>query len=367
MIPFRTGVHVTGADFCPRKKELEWLRESVESAGRVYVVGERRIGKSSLIAEAIRPRKALRPVFVDLMALKDLEDFTHRLGQAILASEKRQSRVLTLMRSLASLRPSVTLDSTTGSPSVSFVPGTGTRLETLDEIFAVIGQLKNAVVVLDEFQDVLTLRDSRRILARLRGLIQTQQSGSFVFSGSIRNQMEEIFTNQESPFFNSATRLWVGPLDRALFLKYLRKRFERGDRHVAMHHMEAILDACHENPGHVQRFCISLWQVTSRGQEIGKADMAEAWNMLFGMQRDAYELALTTLSPQQARVLRALAHVGGESTLSAKFTAVTGITLAASVRKAMVKLVARRLVQKDETTYRICDPFLAVWLRLRAS
>ena len=367
MIPFKTGVHVTGPDFCPRNKELAWLKELVESAGRVYVVGERRIGKSSLIAEAIRPLRDVRPVFVDLMALKDLEDLTHRVGQAMLTSEKHQSRVLNLMRSLSSLRPAVTVDSTTGSPSITFAPGTGQRLETLDELFAVIERWKRAVVVLDEFQDVLTLSDSRRILARLRSLIQTQQKGAFVFSGSIRNQMEEIFTNQESPFFNSASRLWVGPLDRAPFRSYLRRRFARGDRRVAKHHLDAILDACHDNPGHVQRFCISLWQVTSQGQEISEADMAEAWRVLFGMQRDAYELTLTTLSPQQTRVLRALAHIGGESTLSAEFIESTGITLAPSVRKAMVKLVERRLVQKDQTTYRLCDPFLAEWLRLQAT
>ena len=123
MIPFKTGVHVTGPDFCQRKKELEWLRELVESAGRVYLVGERRIGKSSLVAEAVRPLKDMRAVFVDLMAVKDIEDLTHRVGQAVLASETRQSRVLSLMRSLSSLRPSVTVDSLTGSPSVTNAPG----------------------------------------------------------------------------------------------------------------------------------------------------------------------------------------------------------------------------------------------------
>ncbi len=81
------------------------------------------------------------------------------------------------------------------------------------------------------------------------------------------------------------------------------------------------------------------------------------------MQRDAYELLIDPLSSQQTRVLRALARVGGETTLSAAFVEVTGITLAPSVRKAMMKLVARRLIQKIDTTYRFCDPFMAAWLR----
>jgi len=117
MIPFRTGVQVTGRDFCPREEALRSLRECIQSSGRVYVVGERRIGKSSLIAEAVRPLKSIRPVFVDLMAVKGLEDITHRLGQALLRTEKRHGRLLALVKRLASLRPSISVDSLTGSPS----------------------------------------------------------------------------------------------------------------------------------------------------------------------------------------------------------------------------------------------------------
>jgi hypothetical protein len=363
MIPFRTGVQVTGRDFCPREEALRSLRECIQSSGRVYVVGERRIGKSSLIAESVRPLKSVRPVFVDLMAVKGLEDITHRLGQALIRTEKRHGRLLAIVKSLVSLRPSISVDSLTGSPSVTFAPGTGTQLDSLDDLLALSEQWRNAVVILDEFQDILELNDAARIIAKLRSLIQQQQHTAFVFCGSIRNRMEEIFTHEQSSFFNSAVRLFVGPLDRKLFGDFLRQRFQSGKRHIPNRLLDTILDACHENPGHVQRFCISLWQVTSHGQEIGDKDITAAWSMLFAMQKDSYELLLPSLSPHQTKVLRALAHADGESTLSASFIETTGITLAPSVRKAMVALVNRRLIQKIDTTYRFCDPFLAVWLR----
>lgn len=363
MIPFRTGVQVTGRDFCPRADALKLLRECMLSAGRIYVVGERRIGKSSLIAESVRSLKSLRPVFVDLMAVKDLEDITHRLGQALIRTEKRHGPFLALVKRLASLRPQFAVDSLTGAPSVTFAPGAGNRLESLEELLALAEQWGNAVVILDEFQDLLALRDAARIIARLRSLIQQQQKTAFVFCGSIRNQMETIFTHEHSPFFNSAVRLSVGPLDRKLFCHFLRQRFWSGKRHIPDSVLDTILDACHENPGHVQRFCISLWQVTADGQEIGDKDVASAWSMLFAMQKDSYELLLPALSPHQTKVLRALAHAGGEATLSAGFIGATGITLAPSVRKAMVALMDRRLVQKIDTTYRFCDPFLAAWIR----
>ncbi len=363
MIPFRTGVQVTGNDFCPRKNELGHLRECMESSGRVYVVGERRIGKTSLIAEAARSLKKKCPIFVDLMAVKDLEDITHRLGLALVCSEKRQSRLLALVKTLSALRPSISVGSNTGSLSVAFAPGTGTRLETLDELFAVIEERKNLVVVFDEFQDILDLSDSHRIIAKLRGLIQQQTNSSFVFSGSIRSRMEDIFTNEQSPFFNAAVRLPVGPLDRTLFKKFLKTRFLEGNRKISDALLDSIIEACHDNPGHVQRFCISLWQATSREQTIAEKDIAAAWGVLFSMQKDAYEMILTTLSTQQTKVLRALAHTGGASTLSSTFITSTGITLVPSVRKAMTKMVDRRLIQKVNTTYCFCDPFLAVWLR----
>jgi len=363
MIPFRTGMLVTGKDFCPRKQELEHLRELIGSAGRVYVVGESRIGKTSLIAEAVRLTNKIRPVFVDLMAVKDIEDVTHRLGEALIREEKNQRKMMSLLKGLGALRPSLSFDSLTGSPTVTFAPGSGTRIETLNDLFDAISNLNRPVIVFDEYQDLLDLRDAHRIIAKLRSLIQQQQNTAFIFCGSIRNRMEEIFTEENSPFFNAAVRLQVGPLEQNLFRSFLRKRFLQGERTLSDELLDSIMDACHQNPGHTQRFCISLWQATSRGTVISEKDIVTAWSLLFAMQKDSYELILTTLSPQQARVLRALAHAGGTSTLSSEFIASTGITLAPSVRKAMTKLLDRRLVQKSGTTYLFCDPFLAAWLR----
>ncbi len=193
--------------------------------------------------------------------------------------------------------------------------------------------------------------------------IQQQRYTGFVFCGSVRNRMEEIFTDEKSPFFNSAVRLQVGPLDRTLFRAFLSERFSAGQRIVPEVLLNSIMDACQDNPGHIQRFCISLWQVTSYGQKIDESNVVSAWEVLFGMQKDAYELLIAELSVQQMKVLRALAHAGGSSGVSSSFLQLTGITLAASVHKAMSRLTERRLVQKVNTMYRFCDPFLAAWLR----
>ena len=362
MIPFRTGMRVTGKEFCGRQKEVVQLREYMQSAARVYVVGDRRIGKTSLVLEAARRVRGVRLVYADLMAIKTLADLSQRLAQALLQAEKEHSRVLALLKALASMRPALSVDPVTNAPSVSFEPGSGTRPETLDSIFRLLGSWDRAVVVLDEFQDILGLPDEDAVVARLRGLVQQQEEVAFVFCGSQRSRMEEIFTSPASPFFSSAMRLPVGPMERRGFRRFLQRKFEAGERQVGDGVLDAVLDTCHDNPGDAQRLCTALWQVTSAGQAIDETDLVEAWTMLFAMQRDQYEIILQGLSPQQTQVLRALSRVGGESNLNKGFVEETGVSLLPSVAKALEGLVQKRIVQKEGTTYRVCDPFLSAWL-----
>ena len=362
MLPFRTGMRVTGREFCGRREEVSQLRESMQSSGRVYVVGERRIGKTSLIVEAARQLKDQPLVYADLMAIKSLADLSQRLAQAVIHAERQESRVLALLRSLASLRPTLSVDPTTNLPTVGFAPGAGEQPETLDSLFGLLASWDRAIVVLDEFQDVRSLPAKEAVVARLRGLVQQQENTAFVFCGSQRSRMEEIFTDEGSPFFHAAIRLHVGPIQRRTFRRFLERKFSSGDRRLVPGVLDGILDACQDNPGHAQRFCTALWQVSSPGDVIDAGDLAPAWGMLFAMQGDQYEFILQGLSAQQSQVLRGLGKAGGASNLSREFVESTGVTLLPSVAKAMEGLISKRIVTKVGTTYHVSDPFLGAWL-----
>lgn len=362
MLPFRTGMKVTGREFCGRRNEVAQLRQYMQSAGRVYVVGERRIGKTSLIFEAGRRLTGRRLVYADLMAIKSVSDLSQRLAQAVVQAERQESGVMTLLRSLAALRPTISVDPATNLPTVGFEAGSGDRPETLDGIFALLGSWEAPVIVLDEFQDILSLPAEEAVVARLRGLVQQQEGPAFVFCGSQRRAMETIFTDRGSPFFHAAMRLHVGPIERRSFRRFLERKFLAAERRLEAGLLDVILDACHDNPGDTQRFCTALWQVTGAGQVVSRDDLAAAWSAIYAMQSDQYELVMQSLSRQQADVLRALSRSGGESNLSRDFVASTGIPLLPSVAKAMQGLVSKRIVAKVGTRYRVADPFLGAWL-----
>ena len=367
MLPFKTGMRVTGREFCGRQRELSLLREIVLAAGRVYVVGERRIGKTSLVLQAVQSPRKMRVVYADLMAVKTMGDLSQRLAQAVIGAERQQSRVVSLIRGLASMRPTLTVDPMTNLPAVSFAPGSGDRLDTLDSIFALLASWEQCVVVLDEFQDIQALSEEDAVTARLRGLVQHQEHTAFVFCGSVRSRMEELFTDSDAPLFHAATRLSVGPIDRPVFKRFLERKFRSGGRRLARGILDEVLDMCHDNPGDTQRFCTALWQVTSDGDTITSDHLPQAWTILFATERDHYEVVMRNLSPQQSQALKALAQAGGASNLSKEFVESTGISLLPSVAKALAGLVAKRIVHKMGTSYHICDPFLSAWLAAQMS
>ena len=53
MNPFKYGTIVSGEDFCGRKTLLQQLIGAIESSQRIVLLGERRVGKSSAVYEAV--------------------------------------------------------------------------------------------------------------------------------------------------------------------------------------------------------------------------------------------------------------------------------------------------------------------------
>ena len=74
--------------------------------------------------------------------------------------------------------------------------------------------------------------DGERILAILRGRIQLDASTAYIFLGSIRNRMTDIFWSPDSPFYHSAAALPVGEIDGKDFLSFLQGRFATGGRRL---------------------------------------------------------------------------------------------------------------------------------------
>ena len=72
MNPFRYGCVVDGEFFCPRPELERQLQAFAESGQNVVILGERRMGKTSLIKHSIGGMRRMRMLYIDLYCIKTL-------------------------------------------------------------------------------------------------------------------------------------------------------------------------------------------------------------------------------------------------------------------------------------------------------
>lgn len=365
MNPFKYGRVVSADDFCPRPGLLKQLTGFIQSGQNVVLQGERRMGKTSLVCETVRQLKRRRMLYVDLLEIKTSDDLCKRMVKSLIAMEQQAGLLERILRSLAQLRPVVSVDPLTGQPSVSVDAGVRLKPDSLHGILDLVGEShKRArlVVVLDEFQDILNLPDARETLAVLRSKIQFHRDIPYVFAGSVRNRMSEIFTDPASAFFKSAIAVDVGPLDGESFAVFLADRFALGKRVVDKTAMARVIELAENVPGDVQELCGAIWETTAYRDTVHEGHIGPALELIYARESKGYEAALVQLTGQQLKCLVGLARMGGKAPLSGSFTQGVGIAGPASIKKALNRLVQLKVVYRHEGEYKFVNPFFKTWL-----
>jgi hypothetical protein len=365
MNPFKYGRVVSEEDFCPRAGLVKQLSGFIRSGQNVVLQGERRMGKTSLLCETVRQLKRYRMLYVDLLEIKTADDLCKRMVKALISMEQKAGLLERVLKSLAQLRPVVSIDPLTGQPSVSMDAGIRLRPDSLDGILDLIRESHartRLVVAFDEFQDILNLADSKETLAVLRSKIQFHKDIPYVFSGSVRNQMSEIFTDPGSAFFKSAIGLDVGPLDREAFARFLADKFAIGKRVVDKDTMARVVEMAESVPGDVQELCEAIWETTAYGDRIHEACIGPALELIYARESKGYESALVQLTGLQVKCLVGLARMGGKAALSSAFIQGVGVAGPASAKKALNRLVQLKVIFRHENEYKFVNPFFKSWL-----
>ncbi len=362
MQPFKSGMIVEKIDFCGRTAEIKQLKSYIESKNRCYLYGERRVGKTSLVLETARRLKR-GCITIDLLGVKTEDDVCRRLIKGILCfSQTKPTKLIDLLKQFAGLRPQLGIDPLTGMPTIGLSPSPQLTLNDLESAFDVLKSHKNVIVFFDEFQDILELKNCDKVLAIMRSKIQVLTKVSFIYAGSLRNAMLDIFTLDSSPFFKSAFPLHVTTIEESVIKKFLVSKFAKSNRSINSPALHSVYMLSSGIPGYIQRFCACLWDITNDGDEIDDSFLPDALKSIFAMEYPAYERILHDISSQQLKTILALARIGGESIISQEFIQLTGITLTGSVNKAMKGLFNKRVVCIVNDKYKFSNPFFRCWL-----
>ena len=367
--PFVVGKYLSDEYFCDRKNETEFLRKQIENGRNVAIISPRRIGKSGLIQHFFNQpdiKEKYHVFFVDIYATNSLAEFVYTFGKEIYEQLKPQSTIWKekFFQTISSFRMGFKFDPMTCAPGLDLGLGDIQAPQTsLDEIFSYIDEAdKPCIIAIDEFQQIGDYSE-KNVEALLRTKIQKSQKAQFIFSGSKRHMMTNMFNSPSKPFYQSAISMGLDPIPMEIYSDFATQLFEQRGKHIEANVIENIWQAYNGYTWFVQMMMNELFALTNEGETCHADMISEAQRNVVMSQESSYKDILSSIPPKQKIVLQAIAKEGtANSITSTKFIKKYNLNSASAVQAAVKLLLQNDIITKDENSYRVYDYFFAEWL-----
>jgi hypothetical protein len=371
--PFHYGALALDEAFTDRAAELAELERDILNGQDVVIFAPRRYGKSSLVWRVQQNVIAKRVLVahVDLMTTPTKEKLAEKLAEAIhedVASMlyRARERALSVFRGLR-ITPSIQIDPNTGSVSFAFEPGL--RREdvdaTLERLLALPGELgaerrRKVALVFDEFQEIVEIDPNLPKL--MRAVFQRQPEVSHVYLGSKRHMMQQIFNDENEPFWRSAKQLELSVIEPADFRDFIARRFGSTGKRIDGEAVDAILELTGGHPYATQELCYFVWEATPARRVARRTDVEQGLEGVLRSEHAHFSLIWDRASAVQRVLLAALAAEPGHP-YSQEYRRRHRLPPQTNVQRALTTLVRSELVTKRaDGAYAISEPFLAQWV-----
>lgn len=370
--PFQYGSVVTAGAFCNRQTELRDLHRAVENGEKLFVYSERRLGKTSLVRAVLDqlPRKRFVAVYVDLWPTDSETSFATATAKAISqAVASTASKMMETAKSLFTrLVPVMTVDDE-GKPTVSFgttvLRKADVELEEVLQAPAAIAvrEKRRVVVVFDEIQRILEY-ETDLVERKLRSVVQHQAEICYLFLGSRKHLVQQMFLDKSRPLYRSAGHYPLLPIAAEHWTTFIRERFLAADKGIDDDAIRAICRLTQGHPFYTQHLCHVLWERTEPEAEVTVDSIQAALRVLLDRESFAYTTLWESLTGHQRRFLTGLAlEPPGVKPFSSAFTRHYGLRSASNAQRASQALVERDLIDPENGTFVIVDRFLRLWIR----
>lgn len=370
--PFVTKGYAGPEYFCDRVNETQQLVELTTNGNNMALISPRRVGKTDLIHHCFgQPeiRDKYYTFHIDIYATTSMRDFVNVFGKAILDELKPKGRTAweKFLNLLRSVRSEITYD-ITGTPSWSIGLGDiANPAATLDEIFTYLNTAdKPCMVAIDEFQQITKYTDGVNVEATIRTYMQKCINATFIFAGSQRHLMGEIFTSPSRPFYQSVLIMNLQPISIDKYVEFAQRQFAKYGKLIEPDVVKEVYNKFDAVTSCIQRVLNVLFLKTPQG-EVCTVDMVQgAIDYIIALFSETYETLLEKIPEKQREVLKAIANAGRAKGVTGKtFIKKYRLQTASVVSAALRGLLEKDFVTQDKDVYSVYDPFFAFWLRQR--
>lgn len=368
--PFPTTGYHGKAYFCDREAELQLLKKQVENRINTTLISLRRLGKSALIHrlfDEFSAENSLHCFYVDIYATQNIQALTESLSQAILRQlPEQKSFGKRFIELLKGFHPILSYDALTGQPEVGFEFREIKAAEkTLAGIFRFLEeQEKPVLIAIDEFQQIANYPESNTE-ALLRSYIQQLTNTQFIFSGSNKHMMAELFNSAKRPFFASTQMMYLSVIPNDKYSAFIREKFAEAGRIITEDAILFLLEWTRSHTYYTQMVCNTAFASSIKCVE--EADVKRICDQLLASQQATYMQYRQLLSPVQWQLLIAIAKEKRVFQPQSKaFIQKYAIGTPANSKRALEALLEKEMIYREEslhsTWYQVYDVFLSRWL-----
>lgn len=370
--PFVTKGYVGPDYFCDRVKETENLVKLLTNDNNMALISPRRLGKTDLIRHCFnqpRIKNHYYTFIIDIYATNSLSDFVEVFGRVILDELKPRGRKVWegFFNAIKSIQQQISFD-INGNPVWGLGLGAAANPSTtLDEIFNYLKTAgKPCMVAIDEFQKILDYPNGQNIEAALRTHIQKCPNATFLFCGSKRHLMTEIFLSPSRPFYQSVITMGLDPISEDKYAEFAKRQFEKNGKSLHEEVVPQVYNRFYGVTAYLQRIMNVLYLNTDKG-EVCTPDMIEdAIDFIISLNSEHYETLFGQMSEKQRQVFLAIAiEKRARNISSSEFVRKYHLTSPSSVVSAIRGLLDKDFITQDNNEYYVYDYFFPIWLEKR--
>lgn len=365
-----SGYH--GPDyFCDRKEECQRLLSNIKNGINTTLLSVRRMGKTGLIHHTIHLLESSKKgygLYLDIYPSQSLNEFINQLGTAMLRTfPEEQSIGKKFIQLIKGFRPVISFDPVNGQPRLSFEFTRPSQYEhSLAEIFSFLDtQHAPIVVAIDEFQQISRYPE-KNTEALLRTQIQTLKNTRFIFSGSSKHMLLEMFNNSKKPFFASTQNLMLKAIAKESYLGFIEKKFMEHKLTINGEALDYIAEWSRLHTYYTQLLCNRLFASNIRNIKV--PDVQKIFYNVLEEQEPVFFQYRNLLTYAQWNLLKAIAiedKVYQPS--SKKFIRQYNLGTPSHVQRALAALLDKEMIFNETdvsgTYYCVYDCLLARWLQ----
>ena len=359
MNPFLTKTYRGLEYFLDREKESGKLLDAIRSERNVTLYSHRRLGKTMLIQHVFSKldSKTFGPIFVDLFATRNLIQFIQKLTEVLYDKKILRDNKLNVI--LGRLGASLSFDQLSGIPHINFnITDRSVVLKSIPVLFKeIISMKKNAVIAFDEFQEVANYEEDTAE-ATVRTIMKDFPEITFIFSGSRKSLMKEMFLNANRPFFQSTQMMELREIDREIYAREVFSILKNHNKKYDPDIIYKILDDTYCHTGFTQ---MVLSRAFSESEDIIDDEVyTRVWTDVLEDHRSMAREQEFLLPALQWKTLVAIAKEGYvREPQSRKFAQKYNLSAPSSMARSVKALLDKGLIiDCDDAGLRIYNVFI---------